>query len=162
MPTSLRHSITSLLSFLHVLNMSTHQFYAVAVASSDPDNCAFWVRWLFRAESVSSYFLAVLVFPFLLSFPETSSWLSLDDCVLAVRRMKQESSRSLRAVTVKITWDGANSTLKDGRLDLHYLLSMDSCIPPISLYFSCWKSSMGSDNRDGCTDNRHNHLCSLI
>ncbi|KAK0239376.1 MFS general substrate transporter [Armillaria nabsnona] len=88
-------------------------------------------RWLFLIEGVPSCLLAILVYLFLPSFPETSSWLSPDDRALAIRRMKPESSKSL--AHDKITWDGAKSTLKDGRLYLHYLLSMVSCIPPISL-----------------------------
>ncbi|PBK80478.1 MFS transporter [Armillaria gallica] len=88
-------------------------------------------RWLFLIEGVPSCLLAILVYLFLPSFPETSSWLSPNDRALAIRRMKQESSKSL--AHDKITWGGAKSTLKDGRLYLHYLLTMVSCIPPISL-----------------------------
>lgn len=88
-------------------------------------------QWLFLIEGVPSCLLAILVYLFLPSFPETSSWLSPDDRALAIRRMKQESSKSL--AHDKITWDGAKSTLKDGRLYLHYLLSMISYIPPLSL-----------------------------
>ncbi|SJL17434.1 uncharacterized protein ARMOST_20984 [Armillaria ostoyae] len=88
-------------------------------------------RWLFLIKGVPSILLAILVYLFLPSFPETSSWLSPDDRALVIRRMKQESSKSLSHD--KMTWAGAKSTLKDGRFYLHYLLSMVSCIPPISL-----------------------------
>ncbi len=51
-------------------------------------------RWLFLIEGTPSCFLAVLVYLFLPSFPEASSWLSPDKRTLAIRRMKQESSKS--------------------------------------------------------------------
>ncbi|KAK0442031.1 MFS general substrate transporter [Desarmillaria tabescens] len=89
-------------------------------------------RWLFLIEGAPSCFLAILVFLFLPAYPENATWLSDDDRALAVHRMKQESSKSL--VDDKITWDGTKSTLKDGRLYLHYLLDIFSLIPSSSLF----------------------------
>ncbi|PBK60234.1 hypothetical protein ARMSODRAFT_1026759 [Armillaria solidipes] len=63
--------------------------------------------------------VAIFVYLFLPSYPETATWLCNDD--LALRRMKQESSKYVGHD--KITWDGAKSTLKNGRLYLQYLLS---------------------------------------
>ncbi|PBK60213.1 MFS transporter [Armillaria solidipes] len=88
-------------------------------------------RWLFLIEGAPSCLLAILVYLFLPSFPETSTWFSPDDRALAVRRMKQESSKSVGHA--KITWDGAKSTLKDWRLYLHYSLGIILMVPLSSI-----------------------------
>ncbi|PBK80475.1 MFS general substrate transporter [Armillaria gallica] len=66
-------------------------------------------RWLFFIEGAPSCLLAVLVYLFLPSFPETSTWFSAADRAIAIRRMKHESSKSVGHA--KITWDGANILL---------------------------------------------------
>ncbi len=88
-------------------------------------------RWLFLIEGAPSCLLAILVYLFLPSFPETSTWFSPDVRALAVRRMKQESSKSVGYA--KITWDGARSTLKDWRLYLHYSLGIILAMPISSI-----------------------------
>ncbi|KAK0442028.1 MFS general substrate transporter [Desarmillaria tabescens] len=88
-------------------------------------------RWLFLFEGAPSCLLAIFVYLFLPSYPETSTWLSPDDRALAVRRMKQESSKSVGYA--KVTWDGAKLTLKDGRLYLHYLLGIVALVPLSSI-----------------------------
>ncbi|KAK0239381.1 major facilitator superfamily domain-containing protein [Armillaria nabsnona] len=68
-------------------------------------------RWLFLIECAPSCLLAVLVYLFLPSYPETSTLFSSADRAIAIGRMKQESSKSVGHA--KITWDGAKSTLMD-------------------------------------------------
>ncbi|KAK0211380.1 hypothetical protein DFS33DRAFT_1379348 [Desarmillaria ectypa] len=88
-------------------------------------------RWLFLIEGTPSCLLAMPVFLFLPAYPENETWLSDDDRALAVRRMTKESSKSLGHD--KITRDGGKSTLKDGRLYLHYLLDALSLVPYASV-----------------------------
>ncbi len=105
-------------------------------------------RWLFLIEGTPPCTLAILVYLFLPSYPENAIWLSNDDRALAVRRMKQESSKSVGHD--KITWDGAKSTLKNGRLYLHYLLTVAFSVPEQSmgLFVPTIVSGLGYQGRD--------------
>ncbi|PBK80485.1 MFS general substrate transporter [Armillaria gallica] len=105
-------------------------------------------RWLFLIEGTPLCALAILVYRFLPSYPENATWRSNDDRALAVRRMKQESSKSVEHD--KITWDGAKSTLKNGRLYLHYLLSVAFSVPEQSmwLFVPTIVSRLGYEGRD--------------
>ncbi|KAK0435393.1 MFS transporter [Armillaria borealis] len=105
-------------------------------------------RWLFLIEGTPPCTLAILVYLFLPSYPENAIWLSNGDHALAVRRMKQEPSKSLGHD--KITWDGAKSTLKNGRLYLHYLLTIAFSVPEQSmwLFVPTIVSGLGYDGRD--------------
>ncbi|KAK0211373.1 MFS transporter [Desarmillaria ectypa] len=91
-------------------------------------------RWLFIIEGAPSCFLAILVYFFFPSYPERAAWLSSSDRVLAVRRLNQETSKSLGHA--RITWAGAKSTAKDWRLYLHYMvfISVSGPFSSISLF----------------------------
>ncbi|KAK0196379.1 MFS transporter [Armillaria mellea] len=88
-------------------------------------------RWLFLIEGAPSCLLTILVFLFLPSYPETTTWFSTAERAIAIRRMKQESSKSVGHA--KITWDGAKSILKDWRLYLYYSLSIILTVPVSSI-----------------------------
>ncbi|KAK0496667.1 MFS transporter [Armillaria luteobubalina] len=91
-------------------------------------------RWLFIIEGAPSCLLAIIVYFFFPSYPERAAWLSSEDRLLAVRRLNQESSRSLGHEM--ITWDGAKAALKDWRLYLHYTVFISVSVPfsSISLF----------------------------
>ncbi|KAK0239389.1 MFS transporter [Armillaria nabsnona] len=84
-------------------------------------------RWLFIIEGAPSCILAIIVFFLFPSYPERAAWLSSDDRLLAVRRLNQESSKSLGHAS--ITWDGAKAALKDWRLYLHYIVFISVSVP---------------------------------
>ncbi|PBK80309.1 MFS general substrate transporter [Armillaria gallica] len=84
-------------------------------------------RWLFIIEGAPSCILAIIVYFFFPSYPERAAWLSPDDRLLAVRRLNQESSKSLGHAM--ITWDGAKAALKDWRLYLHYIVFISVSVP---------------------------------
>ncbi|KAK0239370.1 MFS transporter [Armillaria nabsnona] len=105
-------------------------------------------RWLFLIEGTPPCTVAILVYLFLPSYPENAIWLSGDELALAVRRMKQESSKSVEHD--KITWDGAKSTLKNRRLYLHYLLTVAFSVPEqsMALFVPTIVSELGYQGRD--------------
>ncbi|KAK0442035.1 MFS transporter [Desarmillaria tabescens] len=99
-------------------------------------------------EGAPACLLAIFVFLFLPAYPENATWLSDDDHALAIRRMKHESSKSVGHA--KITWDGAKSTLKDGRLYLHYLFAVVSFVlsAAIGLFTPTIVSGLGYQGRN--------------
>ncbi len=76
-------------------------------------------RWLFILEGAPSCLLAIGLLFFLPSYPENASWLSSEHRDLSIRRLKHETCKSTGHD--KLTWKGAKTTLRDGRLYLHYL-----------------------------------------
>ncbi|PBK60219.1 MFS transporter [Armillaria solidipes] len=105
-------------------------------------------RWLFIIEGPPSCFLALGLFFFLPSYPEKASWLSSEDRDLSIRRLKDETSKSMGHV--KVTWDGAKTTLRDGRLYLHYLASIavQTTFSSLSLFSPTIVSGMGYEGLD--------------
>ncbi|KAK0204609.1 MFS transporter [Desarmillaria ectypa] len=105
-------------------------------------------RWLFIIEGAPSCLLAILVFFFLPSYPEKSSWFSPDDRVLAVLRLEQESSKSMGYATM--TWAGAKTTLMDWRLYLHHFADLVVLVPltSISLFAPTIVDGLGYEGRD--------------
>ncbi|PBK80484.1 MFS general substrate transporter [Armillaria gallica] len=76
-------------------------------------------RWLFIVEGAPSCLFAIGLLFFLPSYPENALWLSSEDRDLSIRHLKHEACKSTGHD--KLTWEGAKTTLKDGRLYLHYL-----------------------------------------
>ena len=77
-------------------------------------------RWLFILEGLPSILSAVAVFSLLPDYPETSSWLTVDDKRLAADRLRLEGSHGDSG---HMTWADAKATLLDVRLYAHYIVS---------------------------------------
>lgn len=77
-------------------------------------------RWLFILEGLPSILSAVAVFFLLPDYPETSSWLTVEDKRLAADRLRLEGSHGHSG---HMTWADAKATLLDVRLYAHYIVS---------------------------------------
>lgn len=84
-------------------------------------------RWLFILEGLPSILSAVAVFFLLPDYPETSSWLSVDDKRLAADRLRLEGSHGDSG---HMTWADAKATLLDVRLYAHYIVSCSRGFQP--------------------------------
>ena len=82
--------------------------------------------------------LAFFLFP---DFPETSSWLSDEERILAVERIRGVASLG----HAKVTWQDAKATLLDWRLYLHYWACISFCcaFSCVSLFIPTIVSGLG-------------------
>ncbi|RDW68709.1 uncharacterized protein DSM5745_08469 [Aspergillus mulundensis] len=74
-------------------------------------------RWLFIIEGVPTVAVGLLVFFFLPSYPETASWLTVEEKELQARRLGASRSSGRD----KLNWKDAKATLRSVRLLMHYL-----------------------------------------
>ncbi|KAK0442023.1 major facilitator superfamily domain-containing protein [Desarmillaria tabescens] len=105
-------------------------------------------RWLFIIEGAPSCCLAVIVYFFFPSYPERASWLSSDDRMIAISRMKQETSKSMESE--RINWDSTKRALLDWRLYLHHLVFFALSVPlaSTSLFLPTIVSELGYDGQN--------------
>ena len=82
-------------------------------------------RYLFILEGAPSCAGAILVWFFFPDYPETVSWLSVEERALAVGRLKGVASLGHQ----RITWADAKATLVDYRLYVHYLTYITISVP---------------------------------
>lgn len=87
-------------------------------------------RWLFIIEGVPSCVSALFVLLFLPDFPETVSWLSVEERALALRRLHVEGSKGLHQSD---WWHDTKATLLDWRLWGHYAVYFGISTPFSSL-----------------------------
>lgn len=80
-------------------------------------------RWLFIIEGAPSCASGILVWFLLPDYPETSSWLNVEEKALARERLAVEGSHG---DVGGLTWAEAKKTLVDWRLYAHYAVSEDS------------------------------------
>ncbi|KII95652.1 hypothetical protein PLICRDRAFT_34577 [Plicaturopsis crispa FD-325 SS-3] len=87
-------------------------------------------RWLFILEGLPSCLSSILVFFFLPDYPETASWLTVEEKALAKERLQHDGSHGdSRAMT----WAEAKGTLTDWRLYAHYAIYFGISTPFSSL-----------------------------
>ncbi|ELR04324.1 hypothetical protein VC83_04028 [Pseudogymnoascus destructans] len=87
-------------------------------------------RWLFIIEGIPSVLSSVAVFFFLPDYPETATWLTLEERALAVERLRVEGSHGHGQ---SLTWAQAKSTLTDWRLYAHFAIYFGISVPFSSL-----------------------------
>jgi MFS family permease len=75
-------------------------------------------RWLFILEGMPSVISAVLVWFCLPDYPETASWLTTEEKVIAAHRLAEQGSQG----SSKFTWEDAKKTLLEWRLWAHYVV----------------------------------------
>ncbi|KAE8148398.1 MFS transporter [Aspergillus avenaceus] len=80
-------------------------------------------RWLFIIEGAPSCASAFLVWFFLPDYPETASWLSIEEKELAAQRLQDEGSKGAASA---MSWQDAKEVLTDWRLYAHYAVSLFS------------------------------------
>ncbi|KDQ12032.1 hypothetical protein BOTBODRAFT_135209 [Botryobasidium botryosum FD-172 SS1] len=82
-------------------------------------------RWLFILEGLPSCVMSIYVFFCFPDWPETAMWLSAEERLLAVRRLRGDASSSKS----QTTWKDIKETLAQWRLAVHYLVYVCIAIP---------------------------------
>ena len=80
-------------------------------------------RWLFILEGMPSVLSSVLVYFYLPDYPETATWLSVEEKDLAAQRMALQGSHGNSASMTKAD---AVATLMEWRLWCHYIVRYDT------------------------------------
>jgi sugar phosphate permease len=76
-------------------------------------------RWLFILEGIPSVLSSFLVWFCLPDFPESASWLSVEEKDVAAYRLAEQGSHG---ESKSMTWEDAKSTILEWRLWCHYLV----------------------------------------
>lgn len=76
-------------------------------------------RWLFLLEGLPSVLSAFAVLFFLPDYPETATWLSIEEKDLAGLRLAEQGSHGSSR---SMTWGDAKKTLMEWRLWCHYFV----------------------------------------
>lgn len=79
-------------------------------------------RWLFILEGLPSVLSAVVVLFIMPDYPDTASWLTPDEKLLAARRLSTNGDAT-RAPSARIGWAEILETLTTKRLYVHYFVS---------------------------------------
>jgi hypothetical protein len=86
-------------------------------------------RWLFIFEGVPTCLVSALIYFYFSDYPETSSWLTVDDKEMA--KMRLEGSQD----SIRLTWEDFTDVFAEWRLYMHYAMYFGVCCPFSSLAF---------------------------
>ncbi|CAH0046289.1 unnamed protein product [Clonostachys solani] len=102
-------------------------------------------RWLFILEGLPSMLSAFFVWFALPDYPETASWLSVEEKELAAQRLSGHGSKGSSAA---MTWDDAKSTILEWRLWCHYIIYFGISVPfsSLSLFTPSLTAGLGFEN----------------